>query len=170
MKFNLLISFILLTFSTYSQNTISIGKETIIHSEILNEDRKLDIYLPKNYEKSDKSYPVLYLLDSYYNFTHAVGTVEYLLLNELIPEMIIVGIKNTRRNRDLTPNSKELNKEQQERLGLTGGADKFIDFLDKELITYVEQTYKAASYKVIVGHSLGGLFNIYTFLKKPRFI
>ncbi len=168
LKFHLLFGLILLSFSNYSQNAITIGKTSKIHSELLNEDRKLEIYLPKNYEKSDRTYPVLYLLDSFYNFSHAVGTVEYLFLNELIPEMIIVGIKNTRRNRDLTPDSPELSKKNRERLGLTGGADKFMAFLDKELIPYVEQTYKAAPYKVIVGHSLGGLFNVYTFFKKPE--
>ncbi len=168
MKLKLLIVLYLLSFPNYAQNTINIGKTATIHSEILNEDRKLEIYLPKSYGKSDKTYPVLYLLDSFYNFSHAVGTVEYLFLNQLIPEMIIVGIRNTRRNRDLTPYSPELSKKHQERLGLTGGADKFIDFLDKELIPHVERTYRAAPYRTIVGHSLGGLFNVYTFFKKPE--
>jgi predicted alpha/beta superfamily hydrolase len=168
MKLKLLIVLYLLSFSSFAQNTINIGKTKIIHSEILNEDRKLEIYLPKSYEKSDKIYPVLYLLDSFYNFSHAVGTIEYLYLNQLIPEMIIVGIRNTRRNRDLTPYSSELSKRHRERLGLTGGADKFIDFIDKELIPHVEQTYRVAPYRTIVGHSLGGLFNVYTFFKKPE--
>ncbi len=167
MKYNLLIGFILLSFLNYSQNSITIGKTTIIHSKILNEDRVLEIHLPKNYENSDKIYPVLYLLDSFYNFSHAVSTVEYLYLNELIPDMIIVGIRNTRRNRDLTPDSPKASKKDRERMGTTGGADKFIAFFEKELITHVEKAYKAAPYKVIVGHSLGGLFNVYSFFKKP---
>lgn len=167
MKFNLLIGLILLSFSNYSQNAITIGKTTTIHSEILNEDRILEIHLPKSYEES-KTYPALYLLDSFFNFSHAVGTVEYLYLNRLIPEMIIVGIRNTNRNRDLTPDSPELSKKERERMGTTGEADNFMAFLEKELIPYVEKTYKASSYKVIVGHSLGGLFNVYTFFKKPN--
>ena len=73
MKFNLLICLILLSFSSYSQNEITIGKTLKIHSEILNEDRNLEIYLPKSYEKSDKTYPVLYLLDSYLNFRPSVS-------------------------------------------------------------------------------------------------
>ncbi len=168
MKLKFLIVLYLLNFSSYSQNTINIGKTKTLHSEILNEDRKLEIYFPKSYGEADKTYPVLYLLDSFYNFSHAVGTVEYLFLNQLIPEMIIVGIRNTRRNRDLTPYSSELSKKHRERLGLTGGADKFIDFLDKELIPHVERTYRTAPYRIIVGHSLGGLFNVYTFFKKPE--
>lgn len=128
----------------------------------------LEIHLPKNYEESNKSYPVLYLLDSYYNFPHAVGSVKYLYLNRLIPEMIIVGIRNTNRNRDLSPDSSKLSKEERERMGTIGEADNFITFLENELIPHVEKTYKAAPYKVIVGHSRGGLFNVYTFFKKPN--
>ncbi|CAM4156813.1 alpha/beta hydrolase-fold protein [Gillisia limnaea] len=168
MKYNLLISLILFSFSSYSQNAITIGKTITIHSEILKEDRILEIHLPKNYEESDKTYPVLYLLDSYYNFSHAVGSVEYLQLNRLIPDMIVVGIRNTNRNRDLSPDSPELSTDERERMGTTGEAHNFIAFLEKELIPHVQKTYKAAPYRVIVGHSRGGLFNVYTFFKKPE--
>lgn len=108
MKFKFLIIILLFSFSSYSQEAITIGKTETIYSELLKEDRILEIHLPKNYGESDKIYPVLYLLDSYFNFSHAVGSVEYLHLNRLIPEMIIVGIRNTHRNRDLTPESPEL--------------------------------------------------------------
>ena len=168
MKYKLLIISVLFCFSSFSQNSINIGKTITIHSEILKEDRILEIHLPKNYEESNKTYPVLFLLDSYFNFPHAVGTVEYLQLNRLIPEMIVVGIKNTNRNRDLSPASPELSTEELERMGTPGEAHNFIAFFEEELIPHVEKTFKAAPYKVIVGHSRGGLFNIYTFFKKPE--
>lgn len=169
MKFYLLLSLTLLCFSSYSQNAITIGKTETIFSEILKEDRLLEIHLPMNYEEgSGKTYPVLYLLDSYYNFSHAVGSIEYLQLNKLIPEMIVVGVRNTKRNRDLSPDSPELSAEERERMGTVGEAHNFLAFLEKELIPHVEKTYKAASYRIIVGHSLGGLFNIYTFFKQPE--
>lgn len=168
-KFNLLFTFILLSFSGYCQQDIVIGKSINIYSEILDEDRKLEIHLPESYNgDSDKTYPVLYLLDSYYNFSHAVGTVEYLYLNRLIPEMIIVGIRNTNRNRDLSPNSSELSQEERDRLGTIGGADNFMAFLEKELKPYINENYNAAAFDVIVGHSLGGLFNTYCFFKQPE--
>ncbi|UJH90900.1 tetratricopeptide repeat protein [Antarcticibacterium sp. 1MA-6-2] len=168
MKFSLLFTFILFSFSSYSQKDIKIGKTETIYSELLKEDRILEIHLPKNYGDSDKTYPVLYLLDSYYNFSHAVGSVEYLQLNRLIPERIIVGIRNTRRTRDLTPESPELSAEERKRMGTTGGALNFMAFLEKELIPHVENNYKAATHRIIVGHSLGGLFNVYTFFKNPQ--
>lgn len=157
----------ILYFSGYSQNPITIGETTSIYSEILDEDRKLEIYLPEDYSKSDKNYPVLYLLDSYYNFTHTVGTVKFLRLNRLIPNLIIVGIRNTNRNRDLSPNSSEISIEEQNRMGASGQADNFLAFIEKELIPYVDTNYKSAKFKLIAGHSRGGLFNVYTFFKKP---
>ena len=152
MKFNLLFTLVLLCFSGYGQQDIVIGQSVNLHSEILNENRKLDIYLPEGYEESDKTYPVLYLLDSDYNFKHAVGTAEYLFRNRRIPQMIIVGIRNTRRNRDLSPDSPDLSKQERDRLGIIGGAGNFMAFLDKELKPHINKNYQAAPFDVIVGH------------------
>ncbi|MFD1096099.1 alpha/beta hydrolase-fold protein [Salegentibacter chungangensis] len=168
MKFKLLIILLLLSFVCYSQKPIKIGESIEVHSDILKEDRMLEIHLPKNYIESNKTYPVLYLLDSFFNFPHAVGTIEYLQLNRLIPEMIVVGVRNTNRNRDLSPPSPQLSKEEKERMGAKGEADNFLAFLENELIPQIEKNYKVASYRLIVGHSRGGLFNIYSFFKKPE--
>lgn len=167
MKFKLLFALILLSFSGYSQKDIVIGKTHTLYSEILDEDRILEIHLPEDYEISDKTYPVYYLLDSYYNFSHAVGTVEYLYLNRLAPQMIIVGVRNTQRNRDLTPEYHGDSEFEKQRLPKRGGADKFQAFFEEELIPYIKEKYRAAPYEVIAGHSLGGLFNTYTFFNKP---
>lgn len=168
MKFKLLWLFLIAGFSAVGQQDIVIGKTITFHSKIQNEDRLLDIHLPNNYENSQKTYPVMYLLDSYYKFDKAVGTLQSLVLNELIPDMIIIGIRNTRRNRDLTPGIEILDEASKKRLPNAGGADQFTDFLKKELIPYVNTNYRTADYKIIVGHSLGGLFNVYTFYKNPE--
>lgn len=164
----LLLPLILFCLSGYSQQNIKIGETIDFHSDILDEDRLLEIHLPQGYEKGQKTYPVLYLLDSYYNFTHAVGTVDYLVLNELIPDMIIIGVRNTRRNRDFTPISNALTQRDQDRLPNRGGADNFLTFLDTELIPFIEKTYRAAPYNILVGHSLGGLLNSYSFFVNPK--
>ncbi|MDX1762557.1 MAG: alpha/beta hydrolase-fold protein [Christiangramia sp.] len=167
MKFKLLLALVLLGYAAHAQKDIVIGKTSHLYSEILDEDRMLEIHLPKGYDNSDKTYPVLYLLDSYYNFSHAVGTVEYLHLNRLIPEMIIVGVRNTNRNRDLSPDSSQISKHEQNRMGTTGEADNFMIFIQNELMPHINENYRAAPYEVIVGHSRGGLFNTYTFFKNP---
>ena len=168
MKYNLLIGLILISLSTYAQKPITIGHTATIHSKILDEDRILEIYLPENYETSNKTYPVMYLLDSFLNFRHAAASAEFLHFDQRIPEIIIVGIRNTHRNRDLTPESHNLDPKERERLGNVGGADNFIAFLEKELMPHIENTYRTAPYKIISGHSLGGLFNVYTFFKHPE--
>lgn len=84
---------------------MSIGKSEILFSEILDEDRQLEIHLPESYNTSDKKYPVVELLDRNYNFIHTIGITKFLYLNWLVPEMIIVGVRNTHRNKDLTPGS-----------------------------------------------------------------
>ena len=167
MKFKLLLALIIIGFSANSQKDIIIGKTFTFHSEILDEDRMLEIHLPKDYHTSNKTYPVYYLLDSYYNFSHVVGTVDYLYLNRLIPQMIVVGVRNTMRNRDLSPEYNGDSEFEKKRLPNRGGADNFQAFFEKELIPHIKENYRAAPYEVIAGHSLGGLFNIYTFFKKP---
>ncbi len=168
MRFKVVFLFLIAGFTAIGQNDIVIGKTISFHSEIQNEDRLLDIHSPKNYENSQKTYPVMYVLDSYYKFDKAVGTLQSLVLNELIPDMIIIGIRNTRRNRDLTPGTEILDEGSKKRLPNAGGADRFTYFLEKELIPYVNKNYRTAPYKILVGHSLGGLFNAYTFFKNPE--
>ncbi|QDO95289.1 esterase [Formosa sediminum] len=168
MKYNLFIGLILISLSSYAQNPITIGYTSTIHSQILNEDRLLEIYLPENYETSNKTYPVMYLLDSFLNFRHAAASAEFLHFDQCIPEIIIVGIRNTHRNRDLTPESSNLDPKERERLGSVGGADNFIGFIEKELMPFIENNYRTAPYKIISGHSLGGVFNVYSFLKHPE--
>ena len=139
---------------------IPLGHTLRIESKILGEDRDVYIYLPRGYEGSDQSYPTLYLLDGRAHFHHGTGIVQFLSSNGLIPQMIVIGIPNTARNRDFSPTIEE---------GRTagGGADKFIEFLDKELIPMINQDYRTLDYRILFGHSLTGLFSIYTLVTKP---
>src|SRR5690606_28786258 len=75
------------------------------------------------------------------------------------PPMIIVGIPNTNRITDLTPTAAENNSDG---LQNTGGGEKFISFLEKELMPYIESSYPTAPYKILMGHSLGGLMVMHT--------
>lgn len=150
-------SFILLFISIKAQSadSIFIGKKVVISSKVLNENRKVWIYSPDITSQSineDKRYPVLYLLDGDAHFFSTVGIIQQLSQangNGVLPEMIVVAIENTNRLRDLTPTS------------LTGGvldkANPFVNFLSSELIPYIDKNYKTAPYKLLAGHSLGGL-------------
>ena len=78
--------------------------DTTLHSDVLVEDRRIVIRLPKTYEESTQTvYPVLYVLDADggSGWSNAVATVDELSTSETIPDMILIGIHNTNRNRDM---------------------------------------------------------------------
>jgi len=139
---------------------ITIGEKVKIHSRILNEDRQLWIYLPNSYARFQNQYPVLYLLDGGYHFHHVSGIVQFLAANNQIPEMIVVALLNTYRDRDLTPTPVV-------DLPGSGGADNFLKFMKDELFPYVEKNYRTQPFRVLVGHSLGGLFACHAGLSQP---
>lgn len=142
------------------KESITIGEKFKIHSRILNEDRQLWVYLPNSYARFQNQYPVLYLLDGGYHFHHVSGIVQFLSTNNLIPEMIIVALPNTYRDRDLSPTPVV-------DLPGSGGADNFLKFMQDELFPYVEKNYRTQPFRVLVGHSLGGLFACYACLSQP---
>ena len=75
---------------------IAIGERHSFDSEILNEQRSYQIYLPPSYhENSNAKFPVIYLLDGDYNFHYDSGLIEFLSNSAFtIPEMILVGISD----------------------------------------------------------------------------
>jgi predicted alpha/beta superfamily hydrolase len=151
----LFITFALLLFSfclkAQNDEYITIGKKEVITSKVLNENRTLWIYTPNKTSQSsnpDKRYPVLYLLDGDAHFYSTVGIIQQLSQangNGALPEMIVVAVKNTNRVRDFVPSSD------------SDKPNPFIDFLSSELIPHIDRNYKTAPYKMLVGHSLGGL-------------
>ena len=145
---------------------IVIGKKFEIHSKVLNETRPLLIATPEGYDQGTDRYPVLYLLDGDENFVQTVGIVHSLMESDRIPPMLVVGIANTERTRDLTPPTQvetELRFHPK-----NGGADTFLQFISGELIPYVDTHYRSRPYKVLVGHSIGGLFAIYVLASNPK--
>jgi uncharacterized protein len=146
---------------------IVIGKKIHIYSKILNEKRPLLIATPANYDQESERYPVLYLLDGdEENFVHVAGIVQFLTESERIPPLLIVGIANTERTRDLTPHTEVESEIRFHKKN--GGADAFLEFMSKELIPYIDQHYRTRPYKLLVGHSLGGLFAVYALTSNPK--
>jgi predicted alpha/beta superfamily hydrolase len=157
MKSFITVIFFLVALSTFAQkkdNRIVIGTVDTVYSKILNEKRIIYIHVPEG----DKSqhYPVLYVLDGDQHFQSAVAIVEQ--ISGIIPNMLIVGITNTNRERDLTPThvnpDRIINKGDAQK---SGGGENFMGFIEKELIPYVDAHYPTTTYRVFSGHSLGGL-------------
>lgn len=135
-----------------------------IRSAVLSEDRELRVAKPDGYEQSTDAYPVLYVLDGETNFSFTAEIVRYLSAYRLIPRMIVVGIPNTDRNRDMTHNQPV---PAQARYGSAGGADRFLQFLEKEAIPEIERRYRALPQRTLVGHSLSGMLAVYALISRP---
>lgn len=92
-----------LYFAQHQIDYISLGKTIEFTSKVLNEKRDILIYTPTGYEDSNRKYPTLYIIDGAENFFIATAIVDFLSRNGQIPRMIVVGIPNVNRNRDLSP-------------------------------------------------------------------
>jgi hypothetical protein len=134
-------------------------------SAVLGEQRSVQIRVPAAYARTATRYPVLYLTDGDAQLTHTAATVEFLARNARIPEMIVVAISNTDRTRDLTPTKGGLPNVRT--MPTAGGADRFLAFIEQELIPYVEKNYRTLPYRVFAGHSFGGLFAIHSLYARP---
>jgi predicted alpha/beta superfamily hydrolase len=163
--FTVFIVLLIISINTSHANVRGEAIHDELPSNILSEQRELLIHLPNNYHlNTNLKYPVLYLLDGQRNFAHAVGTLDLLNQSKMAQEMIVVGITNTQRTRDFTPTYDESYNEW----GISGDADKFLEFVEKELKPYVSKNYRTNGFDVLSGHSLGGLLSIYTLHTKPE--
>ena len=147
-----------------------LGQIVELHSEILKENRTLNIYLPEGYNELDTNrYPVIYLLDGAADedFLHVVGLVHFNTFPwiDRIPKSIVVGIANTDRKRDFTFPTNIL--ADKEKYPTTGGSAGFMDFLEMELQPFIDSTYKTTKDKMLIGQSLGGLLASEILIKRP---
>ena len=162
-------SFVLLLFSFFAKaqenNNFTVGFEKSSTSKILGEQRKVWIHIPNSNggnENTDKGhYPVIYLLDGDANFKDIVSMTEFMSNAGLCPPMIVVGVLHPSRMTDLTFGS------DKETPGIVGRGDKFMLYVEKELMPFIESNYPTATYKIFIGHSVGGLTVVNTLIHRP---
>lgn len=154
--------------TTFGQNEtdIIVGSKFVIKSNILDEERTCLISLPDSYNNSsevDKKYPVIILLDGYTHFKTASGIVHFMssnrTRNNLMPESIIIAIENVDRERDFT-----VTKIKTKRPNTMGGGRNFLNFIEKELVPYIDKKYKTEPFRTLIGHSLGGLLLLNSYM------
>jgi len=155
---------LLLTFSSVSAQAPDVSKFTI-KSTVMGEDRAILVRTPPGYDTNKRSYPVLYMTDGDAHMAHTASTVEFLSRNGRISELIVVGIPNTDRTRDLTPTKGTGANATQ--FPTAGGADTFLKFIETELIPEIEKRYRVQPYRILAGHSFGGLFAIHAMITRP---
>lgn len=138
------------------------------HSGILNEDRVCLISFPDSYDGStnvEKKYPIVILLDGSVHFKTAIGMAHFMSLdrnrNYFMPETIIVVIENVDCERDF-----RITKLKTKRPNRMGGGRDFLNFIEKEVIQYIDKNYRTKPFRTLVGHSLGGLLTLNSFMDK----
>jgi len=171
-------------FSQKLEPKVRIGNEPdhIIISKTMEKDYQIHMSFPKSYSTKDTlTYPVLYVLDgkSTFRFFNPT-TIDF----NKIEDVIFVGISHrvngiaSRVNRfyDYTPSLDTISERKFEKIyGVpkgtikTGGADKFLECLKKEIVPFIDKHYKTNSDRGISGHSLGGLFTAYCFLNSDNY-
>jgi len=137
-----------------------VGERIPLPSRVLGEERTLFISVPDSYARTTRRYPVLYLTDAEAQFEHTAATAAFLAKNGFMPEVIVVGLTNTDRVRDLSPS-------RDPKFPTSGGADRFLDFLEKELVPFVESGYRTAPFRIFAGHSAGGNFALHAMRARP---
>lgn len=142
-----------------SQDGYTVKKDSL-QSDILKQNRKLNIFLPDGYDAKDARFPAIYVLDADGRDQHVVPTARFLYVNNKMPKAIIVGVFNIDRNHDFLPDSSQA-------ATTGGGADNFLKFFKTELLPYINKNYKTEPFNVIIGHSYGGLFAIHVLLNDP---
>lgn len=186
---SLLMTFVLTKVQAQYPSVAIRGSEVrkITSKIVAGQEYELHIMLPGGYEASDKKYPVVYLMDSQWDFSLVTGLYSQYHYDGFIPELIIVGVSwggehanyDSLRMRDYSPTKQELVTVRPEIDGLvflfsslrmpqSGGADQFLAFMRQELFPFIESNYKADSKnRTLMGCSGGGLFTLYTLFTQP---
>jgi enterochelin esterase-like enzyme len=144
---------------------ISLGVYRVLHSNILGEDRTLQIHLPNGYDATEATYPVVYLFYSDWvagYFAQLVNDL-YHLSTDRIPPFILVGVENTYRYRDLLPWPRSPDRANEE-----GHAERFLHALREEIIPFIDGEYRTKAYRVLVGPQAAAVFGVYTLLESPE--
>lgn len=166
------------------------AETSILHSDIVNNDFEIQVSLPAEYMDNDSTYPVLFCTDANENFGLVSGIAAILSFRgDEIPPVVVVGIGyplkgledwGARRHSDLTPTyMPERSSGWQEELSRISGRDDLkvrsgdapllLEFINQELIPFVESNYRVNSTdRAIFGYSLGGLFSLYALFHAPE--
>lgn len=158
--------------SIYAQtpdSTLVIGNSYSIYSKVLNEQRNVWVHLPEGYEKSTEKYPLVLLLDGEQFFLSTVAVISRFQQHRRnpFPKVVLVGITNTDRTRDLTP-TPAISRKGSATMENSGGAPNFLSFIEKELLPYLETNFRISDRRVLIGHSFAGLFGSYTLTQNPQ--
>jgi predicted alpha/beta superfamily hydrolase len=170
-KFFIIISVFLFAETISAQEVTIPGSQAkkLTSKIVTGQEYELQIMLPGNYNSTNRLYPVVYLMDSQWDFPLLTALYGEQYYDGFIPPMIIVGVTwggtnpkpDSLRARDYTPT-------HMKEVPQSGGADKFLSFMKEELFPFIERNYRAdRNDRTLVGCSYGGLFTMYALFAQP---
>ena len=138
-----------------------------IQSEILQETREIVVHLPENYDPENKDgYPVIYMLDADHEDDEIAARKAHAYFTaKIMPEVIVMAIKNIRRGYDFAPPSITFKQDGEQ---VSGNSDKFLAFIKNELIPFSSKKFRTNGRRVFTGHSWAGQFLAYTLSQSPE--
>lgn len=158
----------LITFISIAQiaNPPCPGQAKEVYSRVLHEKRTVWVHVPANASPQER-FPVLYVLDGERHFATTVAITEQMAGRW--PRLIVVGIVNVNRGRDFTPTHVAPTPPfvDQGAAAVSGGGEAFNQFLKAELIPRIDSLYPTTTYRVLSGHSLGGLAVVQALVTHP---
>lgn len=174
LKFGIILLLVGFLNETFAQ-PIARVENVKIQSKSLNQERKILIYTPKDYDwRVNEYFNVIYVFDAqdreFFDYTSSIVS----FLSEASKSFIIVGITSpynekldySRRN-DFLPNIES--EEYKKQAGnYYGNADNFLNYIETEVVAYINSNYRTIKQNIAVGHSLGASFILYSLLKKPN--
>jgi uncharacterized protein len=134
---------------------VVLGQRFSMYSAAKEEERSYLVHRPANYDISTARYPVIYVTDGNEHFQQVSATVDFLAQSGKIPPIIVVGIPNVVRGRDLLGHT------------VATGPSRMLKFVTNELVPKIDHDYRTSPYRILTGWSDGGLFALHSMIEAP---
>lgn len=140
-----------------------LGEKIKLYSKFLQEEQEIWLSLPYHYQRSQAAFPVIYVFDGDGHFNTTANCVQYLANNYVyqMPQSIVVGIRSlsTPWRGNFMPEADTSRKVNRAKL--------LLQFMQVELLPYIEKHYRTLPHRTLIGHSAGATFTTYAWLKAP---
>lgn len=164
-------------FESHGPVTLPRTEQLHFTSPVNDVEYRLLVSIPRDFDASEATYPVLYLLDADYSFAIARNVVEHLVDRGDLPPLVVVSIGyagevtqhsyRMHRSRDYTPVRSDDAGYGPEYRAVTGGGPEFLRTIEEHVVPGIEARYRGNGERVLVGHSYGGLFAVWSWLTRP---
>ncbi len=155
--------------NTVPSKSLVFGQQEVFHSEILEEDRTINVFLPESFHESSEkhTYPVLLLLEDEF-FLMTSGVVKHLSSVERMPETIVVSLVDGPTIPKLYTNGSDFWPKDWKQLPFGKNPDPFTAHLKQELFPYLKKNFRANDFNMIMGLSGTAVYALHAFAKEPN--